>query len=71
MYKEGLVKEKMSDSKYLVEEIIDKKIYIVNVSAKQRLNHGGFQFGDKIKFVCSPYEAERCRLITSTDLKML
>ena len=70
MDKEGLVKEKISDSTYLVEEIIEKKIYIVNVSSKQITNLDGFQFGDKIKFVCSPYEPERCRLIISTDLKI-
>ncbi len=70
MLRKGIIKEKISTSEYLVEDVFDKTEFKVKVSGKQRLGHEGFEKEEEIYFICSPFEPDRCRLVTSTDFKM-
>lgn len=70
MLRKGIIKEKINTAEYLVEDIFDEKVFTIKVSGKQRMNYKGFEIGEEVYFECSPYEPNRCRLITSTDFKM-
>lgn len=65
-----MVKEKISISEYIVEDVLDGNTFTVKISGKQRLYYFDFAIDEEIYFVCSPYQPDKCRLVTSTDFKM-
>lgn len=70
MLRKGIIKEKLREAEYLVEDIFEEKIFKMRVSAKQLMFRRRFEIGEEVYFVCSPYDPNKCRHITSTDFKM-
>lgn len=69
MLGKGIVKEELSLREFLVEDILEGKIFKMRASAKY-LIFNRLKIGKEVYFVCSPYDPNRCRMITSTDFKM-
>lgn len=62
---EGIVSENLPNTTFRVEGP-DKKEYLCTLSGKMRMNRIRILPGDKVKFVVTPYDAERGRIVYRT-----
>ena len=66
----GIIKEKIGEFEFLVEDIFDKEIVNMTMSGKQRMHYINVEIGDEVFVEISPYEPLRGRLATITSFKM-
>ncbi|PIV01545.1 translation initiation factor IF-1 [Candidatus Shapirobacteria bacterium CG03_land_8_20_14_0_80_39_12] len=62
---EGIVSEKLPNTTFKVEGL-DKREYRCTLSGKMRMNRIRILPGDKVKFVVTPYDAEKGRIVYRT-----
>lgn len=62
---EGIVTENLPNTAFRVETA-DHKQYLCSLSGKMRMNRIRILPGDKVKFVITPYDQERGRIVYRT-----
>jgi len=60
--KEGIVLENLPNATFRVEGE-DKRRYLCTMSGKMRINHIRILPGDRVKFVVTPYDLEKGRIV--------
>ena len=62
---EGIVLENLPNTTFKVETA-DKKTFLCTLSGKMRMNHIRILPGDRVKFVVTPYDQEKGRIVYRT-----
>ncbi len=70
MLRKARIKEIISHTEYLIEDLLDQEVLHMRVSGKQRMHYIRFELGDEVYVMTSPYDPKKSRLLTSTDFRM-
>ena len=67
--RKGIVKEQVTNSEYLVEDVFNEEIIRMQISGKMRMNYLILNVGDEVYVTVSTIEPNKGRLTTGTDFK--